>query len=54
MKKRLIYILKKKESEKNSFRNEQGIKNMRKIDELLAQNHELLKNILNRGEDKKE
>ena len=25
-----------------------------KIDELLAQNHELLKNILNRGEDKKE
>ena len=48
-----LYI-KKKESEKNSFRNEQGIKNMRKIDELLAQNHELLKNILNQGEDKKE
>ena len=48
-----LYI-KKRESEKNSFRSEKGIKNMRKIDELLAQNHELLKNILNRGEDKKE
>ena len=34
-------------------RNEKGIKNLRKIDELLAKNHELLKNILNRGEDKK-
>ena len=48
-----LYI-KKRESEKNSFRSEKGIKNMRKIDELLAQNHELLKSILNRGEDKKE
>ena len=48
-----LYI-KKKESEKNSFRSEKGIKNLRKIDELLAQNHELLKHILNKEEDKKE
>ena len=41
----------KKESEKNSFRNERGYKNLRKIDELLAQNQELLKNILKKDED---
>ena len=43
----------KKESEKNSFRNERGYKNLRKIDELLAQNKELIKNILKKDEDKK-
>ena len=44
----------KKESEKNSFRNEKGYKNLRKIDELLAQNKELIKNILKKDEDKKD
>ena len=44
----------KKESEKNSFRNERGYKNLRKIDELLAQNKELIKNILKKDEDKKD
>ena len=44
----------KKESEKNSFRNERGYKNLRKIDELLAQNKELIKNILKKNEDKKD
>ena len=44
----------KKESEKNSFRNEKGYKNLRKIDELLAQNKELIKNILKKNEDKKD
>ena len=46
-----LYV-KKKENEKNSFRSERGIKNLRKIDELLAQNQELLKNILKKDEDK--
>ena len=45
-----LYV-KKKENEKNSFRSERGIKNLRKIDELLAQNQELLKNILKKDED---
>ena len=44
----------KKESEKNSFRNERGYKNLRKIDELLAQNKELIKNILKKDQDKKD
>lgn len=44
----------KKESEKNSFRNERGYKNLRKINELLAQNKELIKNILKKDEDKKD
>lgn len=44
----------KKESEKNSFRNETGYKNLRKIDELLAQNKELIKKILKRDEEKKD
>jgi len=43
----------KKESEKNSFRNERGYKNLRKIDELLAQNKELIKNILKKMKIKK-
>jgi len=34
-----LYV-KKKENEKNSFRSERGIKNLIKIDELLAQNQE--------------
>ena len=46
-----LYV-KKKENEKNSFRSERGIKNLRKIDELLAQNQELIKNILKKDEDK--
>ena len=46
-----LYV-KKKENEKNSFRSKRGIKNLRKIDELLAQNQELLKNILKKDEDK--
>ena len=45
-----LYV-KKKENEKNSFRSERGIKNLRKIDELLVQNQELLKNILKKDED---
>jgi len=45
-----LYV-KKKENEKNSFRSERGIKNLRKIDELLAQNQELFKNILKKDED---
>ena len=45
-----LYV-KKKENEKNSFKSERGIKNLRKIDELLAQNQELLKNILKKDED---
>ena len=48
-----LYVT-KKESEKNSFRNERGYKNLRKIDELLAQNKELIKNILKKDEDKKD
>lgn len=41
-------FVKKKESEKNDYRSIEGYKNMRKIDELLEQNSQLIKKILKR------